>query len=247
MRIAICSDIHGNDFAFEIVEADIRKQGIDQMVCLGDAIQGGPQPEAVVQRLRRLNCPVVMGNADAWLLTGEETGDEGIPEERLRKMGEIRLWSLSQLSEDDLDFISAFKPTITIPLELGLDLLCFHGSPTSFDDIILPHAPSEVFEKFLGPYAQHILTGGHTHAQQVRRNGELFFFNPGSVGFAYSHYQPDGQFHADAWSEYAILTVENRQTSLEFRRIPYDVNPLIDVYSRSGRPFADEAIAQYQK
>ena len=94
MRTAIISDMHGNDFAFEIVEADIKKQNVDQVVCLGDAIQGGPQPAAVVQRLRALNCPVVIGNADAWLLSGEETGDEGIPPERLRKMGDIRLWSL---------------------------------------------------------------------------------------------------------------------------------------------------------
>ena len=117
MRIAVISDMHGNDFAFEIVEADIKKQGVDQIVCLGDAIQGGPQPAAVVQRLRGLNCPVVMGNADAWLLSGEETGDEGIPPERLKKMGDIRLWSLSQLSEDDRAFISNFQPTVTLNLE----------------------------------------------------------------------------------------------------------------------------------
>ncbi|MBV6452773.1 MAG: hypothetical protein MHPDNHAH_03543 [Anaerolineales bacterium] len=52
MRLAIFSDIHGNDFAFEIVEADIEKQNIDQLVCLGDAIQGGPQPKQTVERLR---------------------------------------------------------------------------------------------------------------------------------------------------------------------------------------------------
>jgi putative phosphoesterase len=246
MRIAIFSDIHGNDFAFDIVESDIKKQNVDQLVCLGDAIQGGSQPARVVQRLRAMKCPVVMGNADAWLLSGDETGDEGIPEERLRKMGEIRLWSLSQLSEEDRRFIAGFQSTITVPLEDGLELLCFHGSPTSFDDAILPHASAEVFEKFLGPYSRYILTGGHTHAQQVRRNGEHFFFNPGSVGFAYSHYQPDDQFHADAWAEYAILTAEKGLTSLEFRRIPYDVNEYIQVYRESGRPFAEEAIAQYQ-
>src|SRR5437867_10242330 len=99
MRIAVISDMHGNDLAFEAVEVDIQKQKVDQIVCLGDAAQGGPQPAAVVQRLRRLNCPVVMGNADAWLISGKETADDGIPTERLRKMGEIRLWSLSQLSE----------------------------------------------------------------------------------------------------------------------------------------------------
>ncbi len=246
MRIAVFSDMHGNDFAFGLVEADINKRGVDQLVCLGDAIQGGAQPKQTVERLRRLNCPVVMGNADAWMLSGVETGDEGIPEERLKKMGEIRLWSLSQLTEDDQKFISNFQPTVTIPLAENLSLLCFHGSPTSFDDVILPDASKDIFQKFLGAHGYHILTGGHTHAQQIRRNGEYFFFNPGSVGFAYSHYQPDGQFRADAWAEYAILTVENGQTSLEFHRIPFDANELIKVIHESGRPFAEDAIAQYQ-
>jgi len=246
MRVAIISDMHGNDFAFAAVEADIQNQQIDQIVCLGDAIQGGPQPAEVVQRLRKLNCPVVMGNADAWLISGEETADEGIPPERLRKMGEVRDWSLSKLTEDDKAFISSFQSTITLPLHDDLDLLCFHGSPTSFDDVILPAALEDEFQKFLGAYAGHILTGGHTHAQQMRRLGEYFFFNPGSVGFAYSHHQPDDDFHADPWAEYAILTVENGQTSLEFRRTPFDAQELIRIYRESGRPFAEEAIAQYQ-
>lgn len=246
MRVAVISDMHGNDLAFEVVEADIKAQRVDQIVCLGDAIQGGPQPAEVVQRLFRLACPVVMGNADAWLISGEETADEGIPPERLKKMGEIRLWSLSQLTEDDVDFIANFQPTVTIELENGLDLLCFHGSPTSFDDIILPAAPEEEFQKYLGPYAGHILTGGHTHAQQIRRIGDRFFFNPGSVGFAYSHNQPENTFHADPWAEYAILTAVNGQVSLEFRRIPFDAQELIRIYREGGRPFAEDAIAQYQ-
>ena len=42
----------------------------------GDAVQGGPQPAQVVARLRRLACPVVMGNAvdglkeRGWHVTG---------------------------------------------------------------------------------------------------------------------------------------------------------------------------------
>lgn len=247
MRVAVISDMHGNDLAFKAVEADIQNQKIDRIVCLGDAVQGGPQPAQVVQRLRRLNCPVVMGNADAWLVSGEETADEGIPPERLIKMGEVRTWSLSQLTEDDKAFIANFQPTVTLPLQDGFDLLCFHGSPVSFDDVILPAALEEEFQKFLGEYAGHILTGGHTHAQQIRRIGELFFFNPGSVGFAYSHNQPEDDFHADPWAEYAILTVENGQTSLEFRRVPFDAQELIRIYRECGRPFAEEAIVQYQK
>ena len=246
MRVAIISDIHGNDFAFEVVESDIKDRRVDQIVCLGDAVQGGPQPAQVVQRLRRLNCPVVMGNADAWLISGVETGNEALPPERLRKMGEVRAWSLSYLSDDDRLFIASFQPAVTLRLENDLNLLCFHGSPTSFDDVILPAASEQEFQTFLGNYIDRILTGGHTHAQQIRRIGKYFFFNPGSVGFAYSHNQPDHDFHADPWAEYAILTAENSQASLEFRRVSFDVQELIRIYRESGRPFAEEAIVQYQ-
>ena len=128
----------------------LRDQRVDQIVCLGDAVQGGPQPAAVIQRLCRLNCPVVMGNADAWLLSGVKTGEEAIPPERLKKMGEVRAWSLSKLTEDDRLFIANFQPTITLRLENDLSLLCFHGSPTSFDDVILPAASEQEFQKFFG-------------------------------------------------------------------------------------------------
>lgn len=245
MRIAIISDIHGNCVALDTVLADLQQHSAEYVVCLGDAIQGGPQPAQVAGRLRQLACPVVMGNADAWLLSGEETGQEQIPSERLRQMQAIRLWSLSQLSADDQAFIAGFQPTVEIPLSPGRSLLCFHGSPTSFNDVILPQTPEEEFQRTLETYAAHILTGGHTHLQQIRRIGNSFFFNPGSVGFAYSHIQPDDAFRADSWAEYAVLTVEGGRVGLEFRRVPFDVAALIRVYRESGRPHAQEAIAQY--
>jgi predicted phosphodiesterase len=246
MRVAIISDIHGNDLAFEAVESDIGNQRVDQIVCLGDAVQGGPQPAQVVQRLRQLGCPIVMGNADAWLVSGEETGEEEISPERLQRMSEVRQWSLSKLTPEDLDFIAGFQPTVELNLEESLGLLCFHGSPTSFDDILLPATPDEEFQRLLGTYVNRILTGGHTHVQQIRRIGSLFFFNPGSVGFAYGHNQPSDEFRADPWAEYAILTAEEHRVSVEFRRVPFDTGRLVSVYMESGRPFAEEAIAQYR-
>lgn len=247
MRIAIISDMHGNDFAFEKVEADIKAQGVDSVVCLGDAIQGGAQPASVVSRLRKMNCPVVMGNADDWLITGIESGKDAIPPERLKKMDAIREWSLSQLSDDDLKFMKAFQPTVTINLETDLDLLCFHGSPTDFDDVILPTTSEEDFLKFLGAFNKNILAGGHTHTQQIRRCGERFFLNPGSIGLPFSSYQTDGKFHVDAWAEYAILTTEKDNIGVQFRRLNYDANDLIEIYKKSGRPFVEDAIAQYQR
>ncbi len=245
MQIAIISDIHGNCVAIDAVLADLRLHPAEHVVCLGDAIQSGPQPAQVVARLHQLACPVVMGNADAWLLTGEETGQEQIPTERLRKMQTIREWSLSQLSPDDRNFIARFQPTVEVPLTTSRSLLCFHGSPISFDDVILPQTPEDEFQRYLGAYTAHVLTGGHTHMQQIRRIGTSFFFNPGSVGFAYSHAQEEESFRADPWAEYAVLSSEGERVGLEFRRVPFDVTELIDAYRESGRPYAEEAIAQY--
>jgi len=36
MRVALLSDIDGNDVALRAVLADIRRHGVDQIVCLGD-------------------------------------------------------------------------------------------------------------------------------------------------------------------------------------------------------------------
>src|SRR5215472_5419783 len=172
MKLGLISDIHGNATALQAVLADLQRSPADQVVCLGDAIQGGPQPSEVVAQLRALGCPVVMGNSDAWLLTGEDTGTETTTP----AMETMRQWSLKQLSAADRQFIADFAPTVTVPLPEGRALLAFHGSPTSFDDILLPDTPYEEFTRIYGPFSPAILTGGHTHLQHMRRLGETFYF-----------------------------------------------------------------------
>ncbi len=116
MRVAIIADIHGNALALDAVLGDLERGGYDRLVCLGDAIQGGPQPAVVVDRLRVLGCPTVLGNADAYLLTGADTGDEPADDARRRRLSETRDWSLTQLSDPDRAFIAAFPMEVTIDL-----------------------------------------------------------------------------------------------------------------------------------
>lgn len=247
MRLAVISDIHGNCIALDAVLADLKQVQHDQVVCLGDAIQGGAEPALTVARLREIGCPIVMGNADAYVLTG--ASKEPASPEREKKLGEVREWTLSQLTDADREFMAAFVPTVTIALGGDRSVLCFHGSPDSFDEILLPTTAPEEWERMLHPYLPHIMTGGHTHMQQMRRLGatESFFFNPGSVGFAYSHFQPDGEFHCEAWAEYALISTDEGRVSLEFRRVPFDRDAVIEAHRSSGRPYADEAIRQYRK
>lgn len=247
MKIAVISDIHGNAFALDKVLNDLHGETIDHIVCLGDAIQGGPQPAQTVSKLRDLGCPVVMGNSDSWLLKGPGIENEQIASEVLLQLETVREWSLSQLSEADCAFIQSFQPTVEIPLNASRSLLCFHGSPTWFEDVIARDTPDEFVLAKLEPYLPHLMAGGHTHAPQVRYLGksDSFFFNPGSVGVAHTYPVAAHKYHASPWAEYAVLTAEEGRLSLEFRRVVYDPNALIDIYRASGRPYLEEAIEQY--
>ena len=240
-RLAVISDIHGNALALQTVQDDLAQHPCDRIICLGDAVQGGAQPAETIRLLRVLACPVVMGNADDWLLTGVDSDAEPLSPQQIA----VREWSMSQLSDDDRSYIAEFAPTVTVELPVDRRLLAFHGSPASYDDVILPGTPDEDVDAYLGPYAGSILCGGHTHMQQIRRIGSLFFFNPGSVGLAYSHRQEPGTFRADPWAEYAVLSAGAGALSLELRRVPLDIDRLIEIILGSGRPDAAEMAAQY--
>ena len=247
MRLVVLSDVHGNCFALEIALEDMKRTGFDHIVCNGDMIQSGPQPHETVQLLREMKCSIVMGNSDSWLMTGVETDAHLISEERRKKLDIVREWSLSKLDEEDRTFINAFHPTVKVDLGHGRNLLAFHGSPTSFDQFLLPSTPEEEFQEILKPYADNILTGGHMHLQYTRRlrDSRNFFFNPGSVGVAYNHEQSSDKGFLDPWAEYAILTVQKDHIRLEFVRVPLDLNKMADIYRHSDRPFADTAMEQY--
>ncbi len=244
MQLAVISDIHGNCFALDHVLADIHQQGIEKIVCLGDAIQGGAQPAQTLARLCELNCPIVMGNADAWLLTGQETSPH---EQTSEQQQAVRAWSLSHLSEDDIAFMQRFRPTITLQVGADQTLLCFHGSPRSFDDIILPDTPDEAVRAFLSGSDATLLTGGHTHTQQLRRVGNAWYFNPGSVSLAYNWERSKEQLRVDPWADYAMVSTEGDRFGITFRHVPFDVNELTRLIRASGRPYADGAIVMYQQ
>ena len=245
MRLAVISDIHGNCVALDAVLQHLQAARIDQVVCLGDAIQGGPQPAETVQRLRALGCPVVLGNADAFLLSGTDAGAvEPVTEAQLR----VRAWSLAHLSARDVAFIAGFQPTLEIAFAGNVPLLCFHGSPNSYHDLIFPETPEETFQRLLGQHSGAIMCGGHTHLQQIRRIGDYFFFNPGSVGLAYDRHAAAEHARIDPWAEYAVLeTATNGRITLSFHRVPYAIDALLHTYASSGRPDAEQMIDQYRQ
>ncbi|HEY2310634.1 MAG TPA: metallophosphoesterase family protein [Gaiellaceae bacterium] len=237
MRVALLSDQHGNDVAFQAALNDAARIGADEVVCLGDVVQGGTQPAETLDRLAVFGCETVLGNADAFLLQVPADSPEPVTERQL----EVRDWTLAQLSSSHLDQIRAFKPVVRREHE-GVALVLFHGSPRSYDDVLLPELGGEALEPFLGHDAA-LLAGGHTHLQWTRRIGDALYVNPGSVGISYDRH--DDPLALRPLAEWALVTVENGVVGVEFRQVPFSVDDVREAALSSGRPYADEWAAQW--
>ena len=222
--------------------ADLERDPVDQVVCLGDALQGGSQPARVVELLRQLGCPTVLGNADAFVLDAD-AGVE-IPNERQLA---VREWTRSQLGPEGLSYIETFLPTIEAPLGGTRRLFAFHGSPASYDDIILPPLEEQEFRRLLGPPPADVLAGGHVHLQWLRRYGAATFVNPGSVGLSYDHVQPDDDVRIDSFAAYARVTEADDRLEIAFRRVMFDRNAVLAAIASSGIPHAESAAAQWRE
>ena len=64
MKLAIISDLHSNREALEAVFADIRSKGFTDLICLGDVVGYGPDPEFCVDLVRGHARWCLMGNHD---------------------------------------------------------------------------------------------------------------------------------------------------------------------------------------
>jgi len=244
MRVALISDIHGNCVALEAVLADIERAGVDQVVCLGDVAATGPQPHAVIERLRATGCPVVMGNADVWLLNPQlsETEDEAT-----RQIEEIDLWCAAQLSENDLAYIRAFQSTVGVSLDHSTKLLCFHGSPRSNTEVIEATTSEDVLAEMFSGYYALVMAGGHTHVQMLRRYGEAFVLNPGSIGLPFERKRLSEDVYNPPWAEYALVGWESASLSIQLKRVPLDITAVTRAALESGMPHAEVWVKDWRR
>jgi predicted phosphodiesterase len=241
VRIALFSDVHGNGVAFRAMLADLDRQDVERVVCLGDHAQGGPQPAECLDLLPELGAPAVYGNSDHFLLT-LDPGEEEVTPEQI----ENAKWSRSQLSDEQLAFHRDFQPTVELDLGDGRTLLAFHGTPRSRDEIVDPWMEEEKFRTPFEGLDATVFAGGHTHQQWARRMGDAYYVNPGSVGLPLDHHQSASPPRADPWAEYAILSVEGAGVGVEFRRIPFDVDELLRSVEESGLPNREDAAGHWR-
>jgi putative phosphoesterase len=219
MKLLIVSDIHGNWPALQAVLA--AEADVDQILCLGDLVNYGPQPaECVTWAMQHLSPEwLIQGNHDRAVGLGEDPHCSG-PYRPLAAATQAA--SESAVSAEMRRFLGALEPLQRFQLGEAVFVAC-HAVPSEPLYHYLPESsPVTLWESEL-TVAGHpdFLLLGHTHEPMNTRFRKTLVVNPGSVG------QPK---HGDAQAAYAVWV--DGQVSL--RRAAYDVEQTICAYAGLG-------------
>lgn len=222
MRFLILSDIHANWEGLQAV-LDRAEGAYEQILCCGDVVGYGADPDLAAEWIRDHAAATVRGNHDK-ACAGLEDLEWFSPAARASA-----LWTQATMKPENLDYLRALEhgPVRVNGFEMA------HGSPLDEDEYVV----TEQDVAQIAPYLDAEVTFfGHTHLQGgflCHRNGvkriyrtqsevdeqtialdidALYLINPGSVG------QPrDGDWRA----AYAIY--DSVQRLITFFRVPYDV------------------------
>jgi predicted phosphodiesterase len=224
LRYLILSDVHSNLEALDVC-LSLADGKHDQVLCLGDLVGYGPDPNAVIDRIRKIAAVVIRGNHDKASCGVMDT-------EEFNQMARLATdWTREQLTPEHSDFLRNLPPGPVLMDRFEL----VHGSPVDEDEYILGSIEAV---SALHQMTKPIVFFGHTHYQggfQVTRQNSLqaivfgplddgvphsvaftsggrYLINPGSVG------QPrDGDWRA------AFCIFDQDQMRTEFYRTPYDI------------------------
>lgn len=233
MKTAILADIHGNFEALKAVAADMEPFGVDRVVCLGDNVGYGPDPDDVVTFIRTNAYESVLGNHEFALRD---------------KRG--RRWLNFQAAENNQHTEQLLSPenleySCSLPLFLQHENGYFvHGFPKDSVFRYLQKQDDTRVKQLFEEYEASIFFVGHSHELQlvfeeeeriVRRElikekilldpKKKYIVNCGSVG------QPrDGNKDA----KYVIW--DSLAGEVEVRSVSYDSQKTIDKLKKLGFP-----------
>ena len=194
MRYAIVSDIHSNIEALEAALSFVNDD--DGVLCLGDIVGYGPNPNECVARIRARATATVLGNHDVAAID-----DFGLayfnPAAR-----EAMVWTQQVLNGESVEWLNSLGYEYRLP-----ELLLVHGAPQEYFEYILDKAAAA--RAFAATDAPLIFIG-HTHI------AEVYVLAPdGAIG--HRHLQQGGEVAIEPGNRYLINVGSVGQ--------PRDLNP----------------------
>lgn len=217
MKCAIISDIHANLEALNTTLQEIDKQGADRIICLGDIVGYGANPNECIETIRDRKIYSIMGNHDV-VACGKKEPDNFNPIAR-----EAALWTRYVLTKKNREFLCNLPERGEFE-----DFLVVHGAISDPDLYIF--STYDAIPEFNLMKKQSVCFFGHTHVRsyyvlqddvitslfdyEIKIKPEAkYLVNPGSVG------QP-----RDRDPRASFLTYDTEDGMVEFTRLEYDLS-----------------------
>lgn len=226
VRVALVSDVHGNLTALEAVIVDLGRRAPDVVLHGGDLALMGPRPAEVVDRIRELGWPGVVGNTDELLWRPEERKRQT---ERAPRLAPLLELIFDHYAPDTRERLGEARITWLrdLPAEhRGDALTVLHAAPGDLWRAPSPDADDDELSRTYRPLASAHVAYGHIHQPFARTLDGLTVANAGSVGLP---------FDSDPRAAYLLLD-DGVATTV---RVEYDVEREVRALHASGHPDAE--------
>jgi putative phosphoesterase len=217
MKVCVLSDIHSNLEAFQAVLKDMPK--VDAIICAGDFVGYGAEPNEVVELARSKEMRAVQGNHDYGAIARDQSGFNPIAAQAL-------LWTSEKLRKDNVRYLRGLPEQLNLTLG-GKRVLVVHGSPRDpLFEYVFPEVSNQELFRLTKDVAADVVILGHTHAPMTRMIQGKLIVNPGSVG------QPRDR---DPRASYVILNI-GEEVEVDQRRVQYDIERTAKKIKSAGLP-----------
>lgn len=174
MKVVIFSDLHANLEALQKLD-----QECDELWFVEDIVDYGPNPREAVSFVKEKCRRFVRGNHDHAVAYHADCRCNPVNK---RLSVATREWTWTVIGQAEIDFLQAMPLTQSFKWE-GREVLMVHASPKDpLYGYVMPAITDNQLEKLVQAVAAEVIILGHSHFPMLRRVGEKWVLNPGSLG-----------------------------------------------------------------
>lgn len=249
MLYAVISDVHGNSPALQAVLKDAKAAGAEQFLIVGDCISDLPYTREIYETLRDLEHAVIIsGNRERYM-------DSLDPKLRNREQFAVLFLTREELGEGGCAWARSLPETATVLTPDGkksiyMEHICSEFYGGGLHQVKTRLRSSELAKAFPNGAARQdtldfikgileqeadltalrqrtgadVVLHGHNHMQYAVEIDGVLYLNPGACGQPLDH---------DTRAPYTLLRYEDGAFTAEERRVPYDIEKVIETCKAS--------------
>ncbi len=215
VKLAFIGGVYNNYIALEAAIKDAKKNGVDDIYCLGDLGAFGPHPDRVFPLIYKNNIKVVQGNYDNSVGNGLNDCQCGYTDPRDNYFAKLSYhYTFENTSKENKKWLKDLPKEIRLNIYDKNILLC-HGSPRRTNEFFWESTTSTHFlKKLLNDFNSDIIVGTHTGIHWKRIIEDKMFVNVGVIG------RPENNGNTKVG--YTLIEFKKNKINVEY--IPFEYN-----------------------